>query len=61
MTRYPASQSSLISLFLTVEAIHLPPAPDLDMVGALSRAGKARAWVLELENGWVDEGEGVGE
>ena len=41
----------------------MPPAPDPDIVGALSRAGKARAWALELKDGrverekaWVKEG-----
>ena len=33
----------------------MPPAPDPDMVGGLSRAEKARAWALELENGWAEE------
>ena len=50
-----------MSFFLMEEAIHLPPAPDPDMVGVLSRAGKARAWALELENEWEEEGEGMRE
>ena len=49
-----------MSFFLTEEAIHLPPALDLDMVGVLSLAGEARAWALELKNGWAEEGEGMG-
>ena len=39
----------------------MPPAPDPDMIGVLFWAEKARAWALELENGWAEEGEGVGE
>ena len=46
---------------LMEEAIHLPPAPDPDMIGVLFWAEKARAWALEFENGWAEEGEGVGE
>ena len=33
LARYPASRSFLISLSRTVEAIHLPPAPDPDIFG----------------------------
>ena len=43
------------------EAIHLPPAPDPGMIGVFSQAGKARAWALELKDGWAEEGEGVSE
>ena len=50
-----------MSSFLTEEAIHLPPAPDPDMIGVLFWAEKARAWALELEKGWAEKGEGVGE
>ena len=50
-----------MSSFLTEEAIHLPPAPDLDMIGVLFWVEKVRAWALELENRWAEEGEGVGE
>ena len=50
-----------MSLFLTEEAIHLPLALDPDMVGVLSPTGEARAWALELKNGWAEEGEGRGE
>ena len=56
--RYPASRSFLLSSFLTEEAIHLPPA--LDMFGMFF-AEKVRAWALELENEWAEEGEGMGE
>ena len=50
-----------MAFFLMEEDIHLPPAPDPDMIGMLFWAEKATAWVLEHENGWVEEGEGVGE
>ena len=50
-----------MSFSLTEEVIHLPPAPDPDMIGVLFWAEKVRAWALELENGWAEEGEGVGE
>ena len=43
-----------MSFFLTEEAIHLPPASDPDMVRVLFWAEKARAWALELENGWAE-------
>ena len=58
--KYPASRSCVMSFSVTEEAIHLPCAPDPDMFGVLSRAGKARAWALELKNGWAVKGEGVG-
>ena len=61
LARYPASWISLMSFFLTEEAIHLPPAPDPDMIGVLFWVEKARSWALELKNGWAEEGEGVGE
>ena len=51
LARYLASWSFLMSSFLTEEAIHLPPAPDLDIFGVLLRAENAKAWVLELEIG----------
>ena len=50
-----------MSFFLTEEAIHLPLAPDPDMIGVLYWVEKARAWAVELENGWAEEGEGMGE
>ena len=59
--RYPASRSLAMSFSLMEEAIHLPPTPDPDMIGVLFWAEKARAWALELENGWAEEGEGMGE
>ena len=50
-----------MSFSLTEEAIHLPPAPDPNMIGVLFWAEKVRAWALELENRWAEEGEGMGE
>ena len=61
LAKYPASRSFLMSFSLTEEAIHLPPALDPDMIGVLFWVERARAWALELENGWAEEGEGVGE
>ena len=57
--RYPALLSFLMCPSVTEETIHLPPTPD--MIRVLFWAEKMRAWALELENGWVEEGEGVGE
>ena len=54
--------SELLDVFpLNSGGIHLPLALDPDMVGVLSPAGEARAWALELKNGWAEEGEGRGE
>ena len=61
MDRYPASRSFVMSFSLTEETIHLPCALDPDMVGVLFWVEKARAWALELEDGWAEEGEGMGE
>ena len=47
--------------FLTEEAIQLPPAGDPYMIGVFFWAEKVRAWALELEDGWAEEREGVGE
>ena len=33
----------------------MPPAPDPDIIGVLSRAGKARTWALELKSGRAEE------
>ena len=61
LARYPASRSSVMSFSLTEEAIHLPCAPDPDMVECFLEAEKMRTWALELENGgqrekaWVKE------
>ena len=49
-----------MSFSVMEEAIHLPPAMDPDMVAVLFWTEKARAWALELENGWAEEKEGVG-
>src|SRR3990170_5778152 len=51
LARYPASRSLVMSFSLTEEAIHLPCAPDPDMVECFLEAGKMRTWALELENG----------
>ena len=48
VVKYPASRSFLMSSFVTEEAIHLPPAPD--MFGDVF-AEKVKALALELENG----------
>ena len=61
LDKYPASQSFLMSSFLTEEAIHLPPAPYPDMIRVRFRAENVRAWALELKNGWEEEGEGMDE
>ena len=53
--RYPASRSFLISFSQTVEAIHLPPAPDPDIFGRPLWAEKTSAWSLELKRGGMDE------
>ena len=50
-----------MSFSLMEEAIHLHPTPDPGMIGVLFWEDKARAWELELENGWAEEGEGLGE
>src|SRR3954471_11025572 len=54
--RYPASRSLVMSFSLTEEAIHLPCAPDPDMVGVLTWGGKdenlgagAREWRRQRE------------
>ena len=61
MARYPASQSFLISFSQTVEAIHLPPAPDPDIFGRPLWAEKTNARALELERRGMDrEEESVG-
>ena len=52
--RYPASRSLVMSFSLTEEAIHLPCAPDPDMVECFLEAEKMRTWALELENGRAD-------
>ena len=54
LAKYPASRSFVMSFSLTEEAIHLPCAPDRDMVGVLFWAERMRAWALELENGWAE-------
>ena len=38
----------------------MPLVLDPNMIGVLFWVEKARAWTLELENGWADEGEGMG-
>ena len=43
-----------MSFSLTEETIHLPCAPDPDMIGVLFEAERMEAWALELENGWVE-------
>ena len=53
--KYPTSQSFLMSSFLTEEAIHLPPAPDPDMIGVLFWEEEMGAWALELEGARVDK------
>ena len=55
MAKYPASRSFLMSFSLIEEAIYFPLAPDPDMIGVLFWAEKARAWALELEDGWAEE------
>ena len=54
LARYPASRSFLICFSWTVEAIHLPPAPDLDIFGGPLWAEKANA-SLELGRERMDE------
>ena len=53
--RYPASRSLVMSFSLTEEAIHLPCPPDPDMVECLLEVEETRTWVLDLENGRVEE------
>ena len=49
LARYPASRSFLISFSRTVEAIHLPPAPDPDIFGRPLWSERMNAWALGLE------------
>ena len=61
LARYPAPRSFLISFSWTVQAIHLPPAPDPDIFGKSFWAEKRSAWALGLEwkgNGRVEKGVG---
>ena len=51
----PASRSSVMSISLTEESIHLPCAPDPDMVECFLEAEKMRTWALELKNGRAEE------
>ena len=54
-----------MSFFVTEEAIHLPPAPDPDMVGVFSRVGtdeslgaRAQEWKgRRREKAWEKKGE----
>ena len=55
LARYPASRSFLISFSRTVEAIHLPPAPDAEIFGRPLWAEKTNAWALELEREGMDK------
>ena len=48
-------RSFLISFSQTVEAIHLPPAPDSDIFGGPLWAKKVNAWALELERERMEE------
>ena len=49
--KYLAARRFAMCFSLTVEATHLPPAPDM-----FSCAGKTWAWVLELEGARVGKG-----
>ena len=49
--KYPASRSFEMSFSVMEEVIHLPCAPDPDMVGVLFEAERMEAWALELESG----------
>ena len=51
----PAPQSLLISFSRTVEAIHLPPAPDPDIFGKPFWAEERSVWALGLERKGMDE------
>ena len=51
--KYPAAQRLAMLFSFTVEATHLPPAPDM-----FSCAEKTWAWVLELKGARVVKGEG---
>ena len=54
---YLASRSFLISFSRTVEAIHSPPAPDLDIFRRPLWAEKTNARALELERRGMDQEE----
>ena len=60
LAKYPASQSCVMSFSLIEDTIHLPCAPDPNMVECFLEVEKMRAWALELEGGWAEEEEGVG-
>ena len=49
--KYPAARRFVMCFSLTVEATHLPPAPDM-----FSCAEKIWAWALELEGARVSKG-----
>ena len=49
-----------MSFSVTEEAIHLPCKSDPDMARVFFGQKKIEAWVLELEDGWAEEEEGVG-
>ena len=57
--RYPASQSLVMFSFVTEEAIHLPPAPD--MLRSYGEGENLGAGARGCENGLEKEEEGVGE
>ena len=61
LAKYPASRSSLMFSSVTEEAIHLPCAPDPDMVGVFFGGGKDGILGAEAQERMGREEEGMGE